>query len=388
MLSVHDKKTFLKNTEVFARMSDHMLTRIAEAMTEVRFKPDDHLMVEGKQGDAVYLVVDGRIRILKEGVEVLVRGAGECLGEMALLDDAPRSATVEAITEVVALRLKRDEFQNILTGNAAMIQGLYHTLTRKIRSDLEIHVESVRAQEQIRQDMRRAYETQQTMLPDDDLLDGGLHITGYCQPATTVGGDYYDYFRLPGDKVGVFIGDVSGHGFYSGLIVAMAKSCLVTQLQVDPSVESVMQAINRIIYPTGPIWMFMTVCYALIDRTNRCFTYANAGHNNPYHYHIQTGEITPLKPTTHPVGIMEDAVYTSTECGWRPGDLLVFYSDGVIEAENADGEPFGATRLERCIRDAARLPASEIKQAILGQVQHFTRGVLQSDDITLMIAKL
>lgn len=388
MLSLHEKCTFLKGTDLFAHVPDSALEQIAAVVDEVSFTTHTCLFHEGEVGDALYLIVQGQVRILKEGIEVLVRGSGDCVGEMALLDEAPRSATVEALTDVLTLRLPRDEFQRISLHTLAIPQGIYQLLARKLRTDLEVQIEAIRAQEQLKQDIRRAYEIQQSMLPRADLQQNGIHITGYCQPAASVGGDYYDYFILPPDRLGVLIGDVTGHGFYSGLIMAMAKSCLITQRQIDPTVESVMKAVNRIVCLNSPEWLFMSFCYILVDRQSQTFTYANAGHNAPYHYHRQTKSWTLLKPTTHPLGIQLDAAYPVVQCAWSPGDTLILYSDGIVEAENAQGELFGEARLEQALTAASDQPPLVLKHMLLEHLNAFCQGVPQHDDVTFVVVRL
>lgn len=388
MLTLCHKVSFLKETELFSSVPDSTLQQIAEASEEKHYAAQDVLMHEGEHGDALYLIVEGEISLLKDNTPVLTLGVGACLGEMALLDNEPRSATIRASTDVVTLRLIRDDFRRIFEVSPEAMRGMYHLLTNKIRTDLTVHVQSIRSQEQINQDIRRAYEIQQSMLPQADLILDGMHISGYCNPAADVGGDFYDYAAVSPHEVGIFIGDVTGHGFYSGLVVAMAKSCLITQFQIDPSVESVMRAVNRIVYPTGPEWIFMTVFYALLDRENKIFTYVNGGHNFPYHYHHQSGELTALGSTSIPVGIFDDVTYTSVTKEWQEGDVMILYSDGVIEAENAAGEMFGETRFEQCIHGVIHLPIADIKQTILNHVDEFVQGVPQQDDITLMIVQL
>ena len=388
MLSIQDKIVFLKKTELFSGIPEDTLVQAAEALEEVRYDQDDVIMREGEAGDTLYLIVEGNVKILKENIHVLTLKQGACIGEMAILDNEPRSATIIAGSEVQALCLTRTAFQRVLSGNTAMIEGIFHLLTDKLRYDLDVHLESVRTQEQINQDIRRARQIQQAMLPQEDLAHGWLTITGYCNPAASVGGDYYDYIPISDDAVGVFIGDVTGHGFYSGLIVSIAKSCIVTQLQTDPSVESVLTAINRVVEPSGPDWMFMTACYALLDRITGKMVYANAGHNPPFYYDSQSGELKELDPTDVPLGIFKEATCNPVEMAWQPGDTLIFYSDGVVEAENDGGDLFGEEALEHCIKNSIHLSAVEIKEAILKEVEAFTQGVPQQDDITLVVARL
>ncbi|MCZ6635469.1 MAG: SpoIIE family protein phosphatase, partial [bacterium] len=106
-------------------------------------------------------------------------------------------------------------------------------LLGKLREDVETQVSAGLERERWQQDIKRAHEIQMGMLPSEDLITNTFEISGFCQPATDVGGDYYDYQILNKDQVGVIIGDVTGHGFYSGLFVAMAKTCLHLQARIE-----------------------------------------------------------------------------------------------------------------------------------------------------------
>jgi sigma-B regulation protein RsbU (phosphoserine phosphatase) len=253
---------------------------------------------------------------------------------------------------------------------------------------LEAAQEQIKAEERIKQDMERAYEIQMSMLPQQDLKHEGIHLSGYCQPADNVGGDYYDYFVLPDGRIGVLIGDVTGHGFYAGLVVAMARSCRTTQTNINPEVEPVMSAINQIVQITGPDWLFMTVCYVLIDPINHTYSYANGGHHFPFHYHAASKEAHPLESTGTLLGILPDMAYPAVERTWASGDLLVLYSDGITEAENAQGELFGEAKLQQLIHAHAHLSPPDLKHTIIQAVEAFCQGVPQRDDVTLVVGKL
>ncbi|MBT5876905.1 MAG: SpoIIE family protein phosphatase [Candidatus Latescibacteria bacterium] len=388
MLTLSQKAGILKDTELFAEMDSESLNQIAEALENVSYERDDVIMREGEPGDALYAVVEGEVILLKEEIHVLTLGKGAVVGEMALLDGKPRSATIVAGTDVVTLRLTRSDFERLVFKSRAMMEGMNRLLTNKLRYDLDVHVDTIRKQEQFNQDIKRAREVQQAMLPQSDYAKGALAITGYCMPADSVGGDYYDYLEVSDDAVALFIGDVTGHGFYSGLIVAVAKSCIVTRVATDPSVESVVRAMNRVVHEVGADWMFMTACYALLNLRDKTFVYGNSGHNSPYHYHMSTGKLAELSATDPPLGIFDETTCAPRTAHWEHGDTLIFYSDGVVEAENEIGDLMGEARLESCIHRCVHLSAMEIKQAILAEVDAFTGGTRQKDDVTLMIARL
>ncbi|MBM3265906.1 MAG: cyclic nucleotide-binding domain-containing protein, partial [candidate division Zixibacteria bacterium] len=277
MLSQEEKINFLRMTEFFKTVEEDHLTQFVRLMDEVRYTPNDVVLRKGEQGDAMFFIVAGTVSVLKQGIRALDLGAGDCIGEMALLDNDPRSATIVAVTPVVTLRRRRDDFDELLNSTPVM-KGMYRILVQKIRTDLETYVESVRAQEQVKQDLRRAREIQEAMLPQSDLSVGSIYITGVCRPADSIGGDYYDHMVLDENRIGVFIGDAAGHGFHSGLIGAMIKSGLFTQIEVNADVLAVMSTVNRIVHRHGPDWSFFTACFIIFDLSKKTLRYSNAGH--------------------------------------------------------------------------------------------------------------
>jgi len=259
--------------------------------------------------------------------------------------------------------------------------------TRRLKQ-LEAAQEQIKADERIKQDLQRAYEIQQSLLPPGDLHHAGMHFSGYCRPAENVGGDYYDYFVLPDDRVGLLIGDVTGHGFDASLIMAVACSCRSTQTRIDPDVAPVMDALNRIVQTTGPDWRLMTVCYILIDPSTRSFYYANAGHHFPFHFRADTGKAEPMESTGLPLGVDADMACPVIERTWNPGDVMVLYSDGIVEAENAAGDVFGEDRLQDLVESYGHESPLALRQRIIDALEVFCQGVPLLDDVTIAVAKL
>jgi sigma-B regulation protein RsbU (phosphoserine phosphatase) len=187
------------------------------------------------------------------------------------------------------------------------------------------------------------------------------------------------------------IGDVTGHGFYSGLFVAMAKSCLHTQAQIDYSAEKIMEAMNRTVpisMDSGQL-MLMSCCYILIDLQNLILTYSNAGHPYPYHYRKNTNTIERLYSTDMLLGIpgFEESKFTKKQKKWEKGDLLVLYSDGITEAENADKEQFGDERLREIILENRDKSTNYVKNCILKAFSAHCDCVVQNDDVTLVVVR-
>ncbi|MFQ6044612.1 MAG: PP2C family protein-serine/threonine phosphatase, partial [Candidatus Poribacteria bacterium] len=334
-----ERTAFLNMTELFAETPESLLAQISESMQEIEVKAGETIFREWDLGDAVYFVVRGTVSLEKKGIKLLTRGRGECFGEFALLDAEPRSASAVAETDALLLKWSREDFQQAILRNREMAFGIFKMLTGKLRQDVTLQVESAIEQERLQQDLRRAHEIQMAMLPQEGILTEKMEISGYCKPAVDVGGDYYDYLFFEDNNLGVIICDVTGHGFYSGLFVAMAKSCLHTQVRIDCSPEKVMSAMNRAVSISMKRGLLMSCCYILIDLKNNLLTYSNAGHPCPYHYKLSKNRLEQLSPTDNTLlGIpgLEESEFTTGKRKWEGGDLLVLYSDGITEAEDAN----------------------------------------------------
>ena len=397
MLSEADKLQFLQKTELFAEIPETELKSISQIANEVAYSEGSTLFEEGDEGDSLYLIVDGKVSIIKAGTEVLFFDErGYCLGEIALIDNKPRSATVKTVKPTQFLRITRNDFYNALAREPRVGLGLLRVLNEKIRRDLEIQMSAIRKEIAQEESMRLAAEVQQSLLPNQEISHPYVNTAGYCQPANSVGGDYYDYMVLPENRVAIFIGDVMGHGYHSAMVAAMTKSCLETQIRFDASVPEVMKAITRVIEEDSQAFIYITCCYLIIHPDNR-LEYTNAGHPqmllyraDPNRCNSKDEEPLELESAFLPVGISffpGPSEYHSIEVAWHPGDLLVLYSDGITEAFNPNSEMYGLERLKSLISKKRHLSPEEIKDEILSDLRVYQQGEGMNDDITLVVAK-
>ena len=397
MLAEEDKLQFLKKTELFSELPQAELKAICHITSEVAYPADSTLFEEGDEGDSLYLLVDGEVSIIKAGTEVLFFDEkGYCLGEIALIDNKPRSATVKTVKPTQFLRITRHDFYNAMAREPRIGSGMFRVLNDKIRRDLEIQMSAIRKEIAQEESMRLAAEVQKSLLPDKEIAHPCVHSAGYCRPANTVGGDYYDYLELSDNSVAIFLGDVMGHGYHSAMVAAMTKSCLQTQIRFDASVSEVMKAITRVTEEDAQAFIYMTCCYLIIHPDNR-LEFANAGHPQMLLYRAaenstnnENGDLLELESAFLPVGISMSETptqYYSTEIEWHPGDLLVLYSDGITEAFNPDAEMYGFERFKALISQKRHLSPEEIKTEILSDLQAHQQDESANDDITLVVAK-
>jgi CRP-like cAMP-binding protein len=384
-----EKERFLKTSSLLSAVPATLLDQIASELETLSVQAGVVVCREGEPGDALYFIVDGELRVEKEGKTIVCLRPPECVGEFALIDDLPRSATVVAEQDSVLLRWDRRHFIRALSESSELKHGVLKVLTFRLREDGFRQVMEAIERERIRQDLRRANEIQMAMLPGGELRTEHTQICGCCRPADQVGGDYFDYCVLPGNKTGLILGDATGHGFYSGLFVAMAKSCLHNQLRTDFAPSKVMEAMNRTLSLTLHAFRLMSCCFIVLEPPAGSLTYCNAGHPPPYHFSRRSGRLERLMATDALLGLpnSENTRFTNEVVDWQSGDSLVLYSDGITEARNAGEEEFGEERMEAVLQSCAQASPRELMDSILAAVSRHCGRRNQDDDMTIVVAR-
>ena len=378
----------LNSTEFLTDVPEELLIRVNEQLEEEVREPGDVLFREGDRGRDAYIVVEGRVRLEAGGVPLVERAEGDLVGEFALVDLGPRSASATCVGEVVLLKWSRDSFQSLMATHWEIARGILRGLLQKLREEVAAQVETALERQRLQQDLARAREIQMGMLPGAELTTETLEVCGYCRPAAAVGGDYYDYLEIAEGQLALIIADVMGHGFYSGLLVAMAKSYLVTQATKDRTPAKIMQSLNRVVSLSIEDSLLMSCCSATIDVSRGRVTYCNAGHNAPLHYMQERGAIEMLAPTDPILGVPGlPTDYHQQTRPWKQGDVLLFYSDGITEAESPRGEMFGERRLEEALIVNVRRPAASIRDRVLEVVREHREQDDFNDDVTLLVAR-
>ena len=243
--------------------------------------------------------------------------------------------------------------------------------------------------ERLQQELDTARRMQMAILPVRKPDFPGLDVFAYLNPATEVGGDYFDYHFLEESGKLIFtIADVSGHGISAGTLVYMTKSCIYNQIRIDYEVEKVMAALNDMVYGALSERLLMTFCYAIFDLRERTLTYSIAGHPFPYHYSAESGSLKEMELAAYPLGVMKKARFKVERINYAPGDVFAFYSDGIIEALDPAGEQFGFERFADKLKKSCTLDAEGISRGLLENFDGFRSGVPQADDVTLVIIKV
>jgi phosphoserine phosphatase RsbU/P len=304
-------------------------------------------------------------------------------------------------------------------------------------------------EEQLRHELALATEVQQRLFPASPVITESVELSGFCQPAREVGGDYFDFFTLGHGEIGLAVGDVAGKGIAAALLMSIVQASLrslaAAQSRVvgnENSLADLVREMNRLIWRSTSLASYVTFFYAQLNEGNRQLTYVNAGHNPPLllravneeKYEIRqltsTGsrsfqsatraavptvvETNALKTASETLatvstpdnstdaralwaklttggialGVFEESGYEQEIIQMRPGDLLFSYTDGLTEALNVEGEEFGETRLQAMLAEVAHLPAEEVRDGVVQHVLAWCQGAPQHDDLTFVVLKM
>ena len=237
------------------------------------------------------------------------------------------------------------------------------------------------------QELQTARKVQASLLPLRMPSVPGWEFAAYWQPALEVAGDYYDIIQEKKDQLGLVIADVTDKGMPASLFMVFARSALRSTAERSFSPARWIRRANRLISSESSEGFFVTLFYARLKPESGELTYVNAGHNPPLFYRAGVHQVGLLTRTGMALGVDEDAAYEQRSLQLSPGDLILFYTDGITEAFGLDGTQFGAKRLEEIVLRCQHLPAAELIRALENALAEFTGGATPSDDVTLMVVK-
>jgi serine phosphatase RsbU (regulator of sigma subunit) len=239
-------------------------------------------------------------------------------------------------------------------------------------------------------DLSMARDVQMSMLPATCPQVEGFQIAARSMPVREVGGDFYDCIVMGEDKAGLVIGDVTGKSVSGALVMTASRSIFRMLSEEDLSVREHMMRANQRLQKDVKTGMFVALIFAVLDSANRTLTLCSAGQTQPIHLSAKTGKahLINTRGDTIPLGIYEKANYQETEIPLSPGDRLLFYTDGIVEAMNAKEEIFGFERLIDVVQESKSLDADSLLQKVLTRVNEFAGNAPQHDDLTVIVVSV
>jgi serine phosphatase RsbU (regulator of sigma subunit) len=401
----------LKTIPFLHGLSRAAYAALARQTRERTFKAGQLVFREGAQGSTLYIVKEGEVDIVKgrgkEEVTLAICTAGEYFGEMSILEGSTRSASARARADVTLIEVPGTVVTKTLLENPKLLLETTRRLSGNLRQADSRMIEGLKkknaelrraykalqaAQEQIIEKKRLEYELdlarelQTGLLPRELPPIEAFRFAGRSRPAAAVGGDFYDLIPIGPNFFGLLVASVAGTGMFAAIFMALTRALVVSegQRQLSPKMvaSSVHQLLLQLAKPTMPVSLF----YGVVDVRDRSMKYVNAGHAAPL-LRNAGGHIESLPGEGVMLAASLRADLEERSIGLKAGDTLVLYTDGLVTAPNAAGEPYGVGRLRAILGGETPAPDALI-DAIFADVDGYMRSLPQTADQALLIAQL
>lgn len=403
--------TIIKTT--FAGVDEETLNTLRRVAQLNEYPAKTVLCRQGEIEHTFYVVVNGRVSVVQrvdEGEERLlgILGDNAIFGEMSLIDDSPRMATVMTLVPTTVLEITEQIFDELVVQSPAIAYAVVQRILASTRQLDQRSIEELKGKnaaleqaygalkeaqaelvekERLERELELAAVVQRNLLPGDLPQFPDYHFAAYLQPARQVGGDFYDVLALDEEHVGILIADVADKGFHAALFMAVSRTLFYQEGQHSLSPAAVAQTVHRgMLGVAKSADAFVTAFYGVLHRPSGRLTYVRAGHDRPLLY--QPGrDVSKLMGNGRFLGMWSELTLAEYTIQLVPGSRLVLYSDGVTDAVNPADERYGVDRLQRVVQKNGDLPAAALQEYIAADVARFCQDAPAFDDLTLLVVE-
>jgi len=396
----------LHQVPLFSGLDTRLLNSIMPLFENEIFSKNTKVLREGEFGDSMYIIVTGEVSVTKfndEGNEIFITklSSGSYFGEVALIDNQPRSANINAENETSVLRLKKSSFEKLLLEDKIFAINFYRnclnetlermreTATNLTSSKTVLNQKSNRL-EQIDADLSDAKTIQDYFISQDKLSSScfrkhNIKQTHIYKPYLEVGGDFLNVTSYSEDIIGFMIADVMGHGISAALATGVIRSGFtIFSKEYGENPIELMNHLNGHIYEIFTS-LFATGYYALLDMNASKVRISKGGHMHPLVWKSALGELMEIDLPGPGLGIIPKATFHELEIDLDRGDKMLFYTDGIIEQRNPNGEMFSHERLEKLYLDFCQEGNETIVESIYNRFNDFCENGDLQDDVTLFL---
>jgi sigma-B regulation protein RsbU (phosphoserine phosphatase) len=353
--------------------------------TETKYNLDIHNMPVGKGGFLKRASAATEPMLVPDITPELEPGDFDTLPWLASMRTAlvvPTISLTGNMAATIIFAREPDAFKGPdLKSNMIMVYAMTNVVLTLI-----LRIEADKARDALNEELASVGRIQREFLPK--VLPDTEELTWAVYYATSAcaGGDYYDFFDYDDARQGFIIADVSGHGSPAAIVMSMTRLLLHTLPADASSPDAVFEYVNRLLVGNLLLGQFVTAFYCIIDTATGVVEYSNAGHCPPQVFRASTKTIETLTTTGGlPLGVTDNGGYVICTAELKPGDVFVFYTDGIREAMNSKGEMYGEMRLQSVLLEAGGTSAEEVKNEILRDVCEFCAGEQLKDDLTIVV---
>lgn len=396
----------LHKVPLFSGLDIKLLSSMMPLFQEETFPKNSKILREGEFGDSMFIIVDGQVSVTKfnhEGKEIFITNlnSGSYFGEVALIDNQPRSANINADDEISVLRLKKSAFEKLLLEDKTFAINFYRnclneTLERmretatNLTSSKTVLDQKSNKLDQIDADLSDAKIIQDYFISQDQLSSECFKIhdikqTYIYKPYLKVGGDFLNLKSFSDDKIGFIIADVMGHGVSAALATGVLRSGFtIFSKEFGENPVELMSHLNGHMYEIFTS-LFATSYYALIEMNSSSVKLCKGGHMHPLIWKSNLNELMPIDLPGPGLGIIPKAQFHELTIEVGKGDKMLFFTDGIIEQRNHEGEMFSHERLEELYIKYCMEKDENIVESIYSEFNDFCQNSELQDDVTLFL---
>ena len=382
---------------LFQEVDETLLASLLSHCEVLQMGAGTDLLRPGETNDSFYILLKGELIVFLSAeatsVHRFVLLPGQCIGEFSAIDRLPVSALVRCESEAEVLHLSGPFFWEQLVTLPGVARNMMRGLTERARTANQLALQGLRERlelDHLREELDLARRLQVSMLPLRHPLfhdRSDLEVAGLVEPAASVGGDFFDTFLTADDRLFLCIGDVSGHGIGASLLMARTIGLIRSLAMSATGPEAVLEQLNAFLCEGNDTCLFVTLFCGYLEPARGTLTYSNAGHLPPLL--IQAGVCTELPlPRGLLAGISPQARYRSETVQLNRSDLLFAYTDGLSEAEDAEGRPFGIDPCRELLLQRKQAPLPTILDGVRDALTGFSGSSALEDDCTLLLLRL
>jgi serine phosphatase RsbU (regulator of sigma subunit) len=404
----------LSSIALFASLPEDEIQQLEKRLHISTFPPGQVLLQEGKSDDRFYILLEGEVEVFKaiglpEERLLDLCTAGTLLGEMSLFSqDGCHTASVRSLTPLRLLNVPHGELDALLQRQPQFAYELIRMLSRRLEASenatildlqernqrLEEAYEELKAahlqiveKERLEKELELSGEIQQSLFPKKLPAMAGYEFAAMMVPARSVGGDFFNAFKLGKSRLGLVVGDVSDKGVPAALFMALTHSLIRVEAVRTSSPVQTLRKVNHRLLEMNSSSMFVTLVYGILDCLSGDFHFARAGHPSPY---LLDGAGQYMDVPVGPgqaLGLFDDLPIDEQCINLPPGGTLLLYSDGVSETKDTRGNDFAPEALYQSMAANCTRPALEMCEQLWLDVQEHGQGLPQQDDFTSVVVK-
>jgi serine phosphatase RsbU (regulator of sigma subunit) len=404
----------LSTIPLFAGLPVSEIKHLEATLSASGFPAGKVLFHERHSDDKFYILLEGQVEVVKslgkpEERILGVREAGNLLGEMSLFTrDGRHTASVRSLTPLRLMKVTHAELDALLHRQPQLAYEIIRLLSRRLEESENITIldlkeknqrlweayeelkaahEQIVEKEKLEKELEISRQIQQSILPETLPNPRGFQFGALMIPARAVGGDFYTFFKLGKDRLGIVVGDVSDKGVPAALFMALTYSLIRAEGVRTNSPVQAFRKVNQHLLQMNSSSMFVTLVYGILDYSSGDFHYARAAHPAPYLLDGKGSLVEVPVSSAQPLGLFENLPIDEQRIHLSPGGTLLLYSDGVTETMDNQGTEFGLDLLNQSMADNRTRPAQEICRQLWQDVQAHGGKFPQQDDFTTVVVK-